>query len=628
MFLKKFMIYKTMQTNAPIPNFHKSVFSFIFYFLRKKPLQFLTIVFLNSIEVSQSAFYSIIFGKIIEKMSTFVGNMRNFSEWRIFIIAYISIAIFLSVCQGIKGYMKSKIFPWLVDEIRTYYFIYSINHSYLYFLQHMSGELITRTVYVVDNSISIVEIVFDELIPSFLFSLVTIFIFSKISFSFILIFFGWLICHFAWIILRRSRYSELASINSKAYNNLLGIISDIFSNIFQLKISSSTDFETNYFRKYQNSDISSYNKVKFYDAMSTTGLDFIYSIWFQLIFIFYLIKKWLEKSIATSQVIQINQTMRSLVSYIWISSQKISKLLIAIAKCKESLKTINVPYSSLDLFPENRFKEIPQFEGSVRFSNICFSYKMNTEDEIRGGYLIENFNLFITPNSRVALVGSSGSGKSTVFQLITRLIEPIKGKIEINGQDISKIGKKYLAQEFSFIPQKQLVFHRPLFENIGYGCEKIRNYFLQNLEKKAKFENLKATIREKIVEASKNADCHDFIINLKDGYNSVYGPDVGFSGGQLQRIMIARAFVNTDSKFLLLDEATSALDRSTEKTIKNSINKLSTNKTVIMIAHKLDLIKDFDRILVFDRGSIVEDGTHDELIALEKVYYKLAYLTS
>ena len=287
-----------------------------------------------------------------------------------------------------------------------------------------------------------------------------------------------------------------------------------------------------------------------------------------------------------------------------------------------------MPYSSLDLFPENSFQKMPQFEGSMRFTNICFSYKMNTEDEIRGGYLIENFNLFIIPNSRVALVGSSGSGKSTVFQLITRLIEPIKGKIEINGQDISKIGKKYLAQEFSVIPQKQLIFQRPLFENIGYGCEKIRNYFLQNPEKRAKFENLKTEIREKIVEASKNADCHNFIINLKEGYNSIYGPEVGLSGGQLQRIMIARAFVNTDSKFLLLDEATSALDKSTEKTIKNSINKLSTNKTVIMIAHKLDLIKDFDRILVFDRGSIVEDGTHDELIALEGVYYKLAYLSS
>jgi ABC-type dipeptide/oligopeptide/nickel transport system ATPase component len=341
-----------------------------------------------------------------------------------------------------------------------------------------------------------------------------------------------------------------------------------------------------------------------------------------------LIKKWLEKSIVTSQVIQINQTIRSLAAHIWISSQKIGKLLIAIARCKESLETINVPYSSLDLFPENSFQKMPQFEGSMRFTNICFSYKMNTEDEIRGGYLIENFNLFIIPNSRVALVGSSGSGKSTVFQLITRLIEPIKGKIEINGQDISKIGKKYLAQEFSFIPQKQLIFQRPLFENIGYGCEKIRNYFLQNPEKRAKFENLKTEIIEKIVEASKNADCHNFIINLKEGYNSIYGPEVGLSGGQLQRIMIARAFVNTDSKFLLLDEATSALDKSTEKTIKNSINKLSTNKTVIMIAHKLDLIKDFDRILVFDRGSIVEDGTHDELIALEGVYYKLAYLSS
>lgn len=612
-----------MQTNILIPSFHRDVFSFIFHFVKKKPLSFLVLTILNGIDYCQSAFYGMLFGKIIEKMSNFRGGVEAISEWYPFILAYLGFGSFICICEGIRGTLKSNLWPWLVDQIRTYYFIYTINHSYLYFSQNMPGELIARTVYIVDNSLSIVELVVDEFIPSLIFVLVATAVFWQTDYSFIFIFFGWLACHIAYIFFRRPKYSNLALVNSKIYNGLMGVISDIFSNMFQLKISNSSEFETNYFKKYQASDISSYRNMKFYDMMTITALDVVYSFWFHLLFVYQLIFKWLQKSITTSQVIQINQTIRVLAVHIWMTSQKIGKLLMSIARCKEALETITVPHSFIDLFSENAFQTMSQHEGSVRFNNVCFSYKLNVEDELRGGYLIENFSLYITSNSRVALVGSSGSGKSTVFQLMTRLIEPIHGRVEINGQDISKIGRKYLVQEFSFIPQKQLIFQRPLFENIGYGCEEIREYMLEGLQRNLQFEHLPSNIRDRIIEASKNADCHDFIINLQHGYNSVYGPDIGLSGGQAQRIMIARAFANTRSRFLLLDEATSALDKNTEKIVKESINKLSINRTVIMIAHKLDLVKDFDRILVFDKGSIVEDGNHNELMALGGHYFKL-----
>jgi len=204
---------------------------------------------------------------------------------------------------------------------------------------------------------------------------------------------------------------------------------------------------------------------------------------------------------------------------------------------------------------------------------------------------------------RVGLVGFSGSGKSTFVSLILRLYDPQAGRILIDGHDIRAMTQESLHSQLSLIPQDPNLFHRSLLENIRYG-------------------RLEAT-DEEVVDAARKAHAHDFIRKIKDQYASLVGErGVKLSGGQRQRIAIARVVVK-NAPILILDEATSSLDSITEQAIQETLDEVMQGKTVIVVAHRLSTIAHLDRILVFDQGRIVEDGTHTELIALGGAYYQL-----
>ena len=192
------------------------------------------------------------------------------------------------------------------------------------------------------------------------------------------------------------------------------------------------------------------------------------------------------------------------------------------------------------------------------------------------------------------MVGFSGSGKSTFVNLILRLFEVEEGQITIDSQDIKEITQQSLRENISFIPQDVSLFHRSLMENIRYGCLEASD--------------------DVVIEAAKKACCHEFILKLPDGYESMVGErGIKLSGGQRQRIAIARAVLK-NAPILILDEATSALDSVTEKYIQESLHHLMEGKTTIIIAHRLSTLSAMDRILVFDNGQIIEDGSHADLL--------------
>lgn len=238
--------------------------------------------------------------------------------------------------------------------------------------------------------------------------------------------------------------------------------------------------------------------------------------------------------------------------------------------------------------------QVPQ--GRIEFRNVDFSY-----DGILP--IFENLNVIIEPGQRVGLVGFSGSGKSTFVNLILRNFDPQAGRIFIDETDIALVTQDSLHQNVSLIPQDPALFHRSLKENISYG-------------------RLEAT-DDDIIEAAKLAHADEFIRTLPDEYDSLVGErGVKLSGGQRQRIAIARVMLK-DAPILILDEATSSLDSITEKAIQENLDRIVGRKTVIAVAHRLSTIAHLDRILVFDRGRIVEDGTHEDLLALEGFYYRL-----
>ncbi|GAB1541728.1 hypothetical protein NUACC21_44000 [Scytonema sp. NUACC21] len=203
----------------------------------------------------------------------------------------------------------------------------------------------------------------------------------------------------------------------------------------------------------------------------------------------------------------------------------------------------------------------------------------------------------------MGLVGFSGSGKSTFVNLILRLFDPQSGQILIDGVDIQDMTQDALHAQIGLIPQDPSLFHRTLLENIRYGRLEASN--------------------EEVIEASRKAYAHDFIISMAEGYHSLVGErGVKLSGGQRQRIAIARVILK-NAPILILDEATSSLDSITEKAIQDTLDLEMHGKTVIVVAHRLSTIAHLDRILVFDQGRIVEDGTHTKLLERGGAYYRL-----
>ena len=234
--------------------------------------------------------------------------------------------------------------------------------------------------------------------------------------------------------------------------------------------------------------------------------------------------------------------------------------------------------------------------GDIEFKNVSMNYG-------NGPKVLKNINLQIKGKSKVALVGSSGGGKSTILNLIPRFYDPKGGEITIDDQNISKVTLETLRKEIALVSQDIILFDDTIKNNLIFG-------------------NYNATDQE-IVEACIKANCHSFISEMKDGYNTIVGENgVKLSGGQKQRISIARAILK-NSSIILLDEATSALDTESEKIVQEAMNNLSENKTTVTIAHRLSTIKNSNLIYVIDKGDVVEKGTHEELINLNKIYKKL-----
>lgn len=235
-------------------------------------------------------------------------------------------------------------------------------------------------------------------------------------------------------------------------------------------------------------------------------------------------------------------------------------------------------------------------EGAIDFKNVSFEYPDDHNQ------VLKNLSLYIAPGERVALVGSSGGGKTTLCNLIPRFYEVTSGEIDIDGQNISSVTLKSLRAAIGVVQQDVYLFSGSVAENIAYG-------------------KTDATMEE-IREAARLAGADEFIMDLKDGYATYVGErGVKLSGGQKQRISIARVFLK-NPRILILDEATSALDNESELLVGQSLNKLAKGRTTITIAHRLTTIKDYDRILVLSEDGVEEEGTHEELLEKKGSYYR------
>ncbi|MBY3379183.1 ABC transporter ATP-binding protein [Rhizobium laguerreae] len=235
-------------------------------------------------------------------------------------------------------------------------------------------------------------------------------------------------------------------------------------------------------------------------------------------------------------------------------------------------------------------------EGEIVFDRTTFQYGAHPTP------LYEDFSVTIKPGERVGLVGHSGSGKTTFVKLIQRLYDVNSGEIRIDGQDIAGVKQSSLRGQIAIVQQEPILFHRTLAENIAYSRPNAS--------------------RREIEQAAKQASAHDFILDLPKGYETLVGErGVKLSGGERQRVAIARAFL-ADAPVLILDEATSSLDSESEVQIQQAMERLMNGRTTLVIAHRLSTVRALDRLLVFDKGKIVEEGDHQALIRLNNGIYR------
>ena len=274
---------------------------------------------------------------------------------------------------------------------------------------------------------------------------------------------------------------------------------------------------------------------------------------------------------------------------------QIQEALGAIRRVYEILET-----QPLVVDPENPIA-FDQIEGGIEFDHVSFGYSKETP-------VLKDVSLQVRPGEQVALVGPSGAGKSTVIQLVHRFFDVDEGTIRVDGHDIRDTELKTFLNHVALVPQETLLFGGTIRENILYG-------------------KLDAT-DEELDQAARFANAYDFIKDLDQGYNTVVGEKgVKLSGGERQRIAIARAILK-NPKILILDEATSSLDNQSETLIQDALEHLMRGRTTLIIAHRLSTVHNADRIVVLDKGRVVESGNHKELMANEDLYYKLYTLRS
>ncbi|EKL9828825.1 ABC transporter ATP-binding protein [Vibrio alginolyticus] len=407
----------------------------------------------------------------------------------------------------------------------------------------------------------------------------------------------WLLAYIAIQIYFVPKLKDVASAQADARSTMTGRIVDSYTNIQTVKLFSHSQRET----QYAEQGMKGFLNTVYRQMRLVTGFDVAVEI-SNYILVFSVaalsIYLWLDSAISVGAIaIAVSLALRVNGMSMWIMWE-VGALFENMGTVVDGMKTLSKP---IDIKDKPGAKDLVVTEGGIHFDNVSFNYGEN-----KG--VISHLDLNIKPGEKVGLVGRSGAGKSTLVNLLLRFHDVEDGSIKIDGQNISEVTQDSLRSKIGMVTQDTSLLHRSIRDNILYG-------------------NPDAT-EEDLLKATKQAHAHEFIETLTDPFGNVgYDAQVGergvkLSGGQRQRIAISRVLLK-DAPLLVLDEATSALDSEVEAAIQESLNELMQGKTVIAIAHRLSTIAQMDRLIVLDKGSIVEQGSHQELIANNGIYAQL-----
>ncbi|ETZ04876.1 putative ABC transporter ATP-binding protein [Holospora undulata HU1] len=498
---------------------------------------------------------------------------------------------FAQRCLDIK--YKPAILEYVVKDIYSK----TIGHSLHWFDSHLSGETSSKIEDFQDGMVTLITCLFKtfHIIVTII---ITLFFILHVNVLTGLVLGLFVIIYTPIIYLLLKRQLELQESYVNAKQEAMGIINDSIANIFGIKVIGDliSEFKlklTPAINKWRAWDY----KTRQFDAYYVDNADTLMVVTLNAVQIYLLAFLFKNGDISAGSFAFIAMiTLKIHAQLDAFLENLLFNVNPKMAQIKSSYSFIN---TKLDVEDKENAKALAVFEGSINYQNVHFSYGEN------GKLVLHDFNLKIRAGERLGIVGTSGAGKTTMIKCLLRYFDVTEGGIFLGDQDIRDITQDSLRKLISIIPQDITMFHRSIMDNL----------------KLAKYD----ATEEEIISACIKARIHNDIIAMPQGYNTIVGErGVKLSGGQRQRVAIARAILK-NAPILILDEATSSLDTHTEQLIQKSINELldSSGATVIAIAHRLSTLKHTDRIIVLDKGKLVEDGTHIELLAKTGLYKHL-----
>ena len=501
--------------------------------------------------------------------------------------------IFIAIGRGlgffIGNYFMSRVGFGIVHDLRAELFQKLHDLPKSYFDSNQGGQLINRITFTTTQ----VSAAASNAVKTFVregFLLVGLFVYLTIlNFKLTLLLIGTAPLIAMIVYVAGKRLKKLATKIQTAMGDVTHIASEAVDGHVEIKSFNAQDYENSRFLKANASNKNQNLKLEATGNLATPIIQILVSVSLSLVAYF-----------ALGSQLGISLDAETFVAFFTAAGlmakpiRQLSNINIIVQK---GLAAANEIFDQLDQDNEDNSGDIKnKINGDIEFKNVCFSYKT-------GGQVLNDISLSISKNETVAIVGKSGSGKSTIANLIPRFYNLTSGEILIDGTSIDKFSLEHLRSSISIVNQSPSLFNDSIAKNIAYGDDDLD------------FEKLK--------ESAKLSGCIDFIENLPEGFESEIGDDgVLLSGGQRQRLAIARAFYK-DSPIIILDEATSSLDTESELIVQDALEKLITNRTTIVIAHRLSTIENASRIIVLDNGSITESGTHSELLESDGIYQSL-----
>jgi len=551
------------------------------------------------------SFFVIIFGSMVFAGISIYLPLQLLKLWDVlstndftFVIKaqHIVITIF---AIGLVGWMVKRTVEFsnayfqanVMAGLREQAFSYMMGHSHSFFANNFGGSLTQKINKYARAFEKLTDRLVNEGLPLIVRSVGTVVaIYTLVpKYAFILSIFCVVFLLTALIYTRfKLKYDVMAA---RADTKTTGALADSISNHSSIQLFAGNDYEN----VRVGEVIQDQKRKTLTNWYLWAGLGLIqgfYSVVIEFIIFWIVVGDWKLGLIALPVIVLIQGYLIRLVENLWSFASIVRTFYDSFADAQEMALILNTPYEVED----KAEKVLEKTKGKVVFDNVTYVYDKNNTK------VFDDFSLTIPAGQKIAIVGSSGAGKSTFVNLLMRLFNLINGRILIDGIDISSISQKNLREQIAFVPQDPVLFHRTLMENIRYGKRDATD--------------------EEVKRASFLAHCDDFIDRLPQGFDTYVGErGIKLSGGERQRVAIARAILK-DAPILVLDEATSSLDSESEMLIQDALQNLIKNKTTIVIAHRLSTIRAMDRIIVIENGKIIEDDKHEELINKKSGIYK------